>query len=73
MSRVDFEKVYNTIGMGLAFTEGVLPGVPPWSGSKVAMLLLFSDPGALSTLLFSMACSMFVRSPGFSIANLWLI
>lgn len=39
--------------------------------SKVAMLLLFSDPGILSTLYrWPARCSL--GHPGYPIANLWL-
>lgn len=38
--------------MGLAPMEGVSPVVSPGSRLEMIMLLLFSDTGTLSTLLF---------------------
>ena len=63
--------------MGLAPTEEVSPEVSPQVSpgprSEMAVLLLFSDTGTLSTLFFRCSpagCSLDFL--GFSIANLWL-
>ena len=48
------------------------PEVSPGPRSEVAMLLLFSDTGTLSTLLFRWPAGCSSDSLGFSIANLWL-
>ena len=54
--------------MGLGLMEGVSSGPT----SEVAMLLLSSDPGTLSTLLFLWPAGCSLSPPSFSIANLRL-
>ena len=58
--------------MGLAPMEKVLTGVSPGLRSEMAMLLLLSDTGTLSTLPFQWPAGYSLDTIGFFIANLWL-